>query len=487
MFMVASRPANKPAMIGMNLADCPYYSTEHCFQNYARHFIEWRPELNGVLDSGGPITVDANGYPTNATSTLKAVGTFDLTASIPTGTTVELTWSGPATAVTILGGTNGSNTASYTKPTSDTAKVVVKVTASGVSNMVLKRSGETITGMFRQPFLDRCKRYSVLRFMNWAATNTATTRTWAGRTTENYLIQGSLSQGVAFEHMIDLCNQTGCGGWFCVHHTADNAYVTNLANLILSRRTGRWPVYIEHSNEVWNNIFPAQAYLDSIYGAGQWFTAHVARTQQIGTLMRATGLEITNVLGMHSTNVNFGQWYLVQSPSPYNLDGIDAIAIAPYFGNEAHMEPTLSTLTSVTATLDACEDHIDNGIFDQMQGWKFIADARKKRLIGYEGGQHLLMFNNATILDYMRDANRNTRMYDLTLKFLRQWNTVTGGDLMCYFNSVYYDTLWNGTTNITNTSGFWGAMTHEGQTVNSTTGNAVKQAAIVDFMAETKQ
>jgi hypothetical protein len=130
-----------------------------------------------------------------------------------------------------------------------------------------------------------------------------------------------------------------------------------------------------------------------------------------------------------------------------------------------------------------------DGIADQMNGWKFICEARKKRLIGYEGGQHLLMFNDATKLGYMAAANRDTQMYTLTLKYLRQWQKLTGGDLLCYFTSNYYDVLWNFNTSSfdNNTSGFWGAQTFEDETVNSTTGNAVKMAAIVDYMAETKQ
>ncbi len=488
MFVLSAKSPNKPAQMGMNLADHTYYSTELAFQNLALMLQPtWTPVLNGNWNTGSAITYTADGYPNNVGSGLVAANVLQLNNSLPNGTALTITWSGPATGVTVDGATNGNNTASYTRTSAVNTNLLIRINANGVTNLVIRKTSETITGKFRQAFLDRCKRYSCIRFMNWGQTNSPTAVTWAGRKTESHLSQGDLTKGVAFEHMIDLCNETGCAGWFCIHHTADDTYVSSLASLIGSRRTGNWPIYVEYSNEIWNDIFTAKAYLNSISG-GNWFPQQITRTQQIGLLMRAS-VPITLVLGMHSTNVNFGQWYLVEQPSPYNLDGIDAIAIAPYFGNEAHMEPTLSTITSMQAAIDACDDHLDVGITEQMQGWKMICDARRKRLIGYEGGPHLQMFANTTVTGYFASANRNTQMYDLTLKYLRLWKTLTGGDLLCYFNSIYYDTIYdfNTSSNKDNESGTWGAMTFEGQTVNSTTNNAVKQAAIVDFMAETKQ
>ena len=63
-------------------------------------------------------------------------------------------------------------------------------------------------------------------------------------------------KGVAFEYIILLANTLGSAPWFSVHHLADNEYVRHMAELVLKTLRPDVDVYVEHSNEVWNLLFP---------------------------------------------------------------------------------------------------------------------------------------------------------------------------------------------------------------------------------------
>ncbi len=178
--------------------------------------------------------------------------------------------------------------------------------------------------------------------MNWAAINEwdPAITTWSQRLPETHRSQYSILRGSSYETMIDLCNATQCNMWMCVPHCVNDAWITNLANLILSRRTGNWGVYLEWSNEVWNGLFKQHAYAQAQGGgtpAWAWYEYTILRSQQVAALARATGLKINMVLNLQAYTTDH-TWYLKDrvSPPPLNLDGIDTLAIAPYFGSRAH-------------------------------------------------------------------------------------------------------------------------------------------------------
>eukprot|EP00798_Chlamydomonas_sp_ICE-L_P027887 gene27887-12004_t len=62
------------------------------------------------------------------------------------------------------------------------------------------------------------------------------------------------------EHMVQLVNLLGAAPWFNVHHLADDGYVLAMATLLRDTLRPDIQVYIEHSNEVWNQGFPQYAF-----------------------------------------------------------------------------------------------------------------------------------------------------------------------------------------------------------------------------------
>lgn len=88
-------------------------------------------------------------------------------------------------------------------------------------------------------FVNNLQIYSVLRFMDWAATNGSTAKDWTKRTLKTDPYQGSwdagkdqprgvTTVGVAWDWMMDLCNRTSTDMWINIPHlTIDPADFTN--------------------------------------------------------------------------------------------------------------------------------------------------------------------------------------------------------------------------------------------------------------------
>lgn len=149
---------------------------------------------------------------------------------------------------------------------------------------------ESLENEFFHPlFLERIADadWDFIRFMDWAKTNASPQHDWVDRRLPNHIFQtgiinarapsatseGNRETGVAWEHMVALCNATGRNLWINVPHLATDDYVTKLAQLIRFGTDGVNPytttnpnpvfapldsnlkVYVEFSNEIWSSGF----------------------------------------------------------------------------------------------------------------------------------------------------------------------------------------------------------------------------------------
>jgi len=182
---------------------------------------------------------------------------------------------------------------------SNTKRTSTSAVGSGVTNIQLMRptslgaaTSYPSTTLFNTPLLNEIAMFSTIRFMDWLATNTSQQVNWSDRPIPAWahynqcaggtdVLPGNVAcpmygwQGIGapIEYAVMLANQTNKDMWINIPVSANDAYITNEANLIRYGSDGVNPytsvqtnpvypplnsnlnVYIEYSNETWNGGF----------------------------------------------------------------------------------------------------------------------------------------------------------------------------------------------------------------------------------------
>lgn len=118
----------------------------------------------------------------------------------------------------------------------------------------LEPAGET----FHPEWKKILEPFPYFRFMDWGATNGSKIAEWGERTVPEDMRQ---TRGVAYEYMIQLCNEMGKDAWLCIPHLAADDYVRQLAKLLKTHLRPDLRVYVEYSNEIWNSSFSQTQWL----------------------------------------------------------------------------------------------------------------------------------------------------------------------------------------------------------------------------------
>lgn len=316
--------------------------------------------------------------------------------------------------------------------------------------------------IFYPVFLERLRGYSVLRFMDWMHTNSSPVATWAQRTPLTYSTWATKS-GAPVEVMIALANLVGAHPWFTLPHQSDEAYAHSFAQMVKEKLDPVLGVYVEHSNEVWNSVFSQYGYLSRLAKTQglELSKYHALRTRSLAAVFKAElGAErVVSVLGGQAANpwvATSGLAYLKGSFGAAAL-GIDAVAIAPYFG----VSPTPAEAGQFTPmTMDQFANYVRTKVFPResahMANHRALAKKYRVRLLAYEGGQHMAGVagaeGNAALNRLFDNFNRDPRIKQLYLDYLALWKR-EGGELFVHFNDVSRYAK----------SGRWGALEYVAQ------------------------
>lgn len=337
---------------------------------------------------------------------------------------------------------------------------------------------------FNPVFLEDHRPFTLFRFMDWGRTNNSNVVTWDQRIspTTCFAAREALGgAGVAYEHMIDLCNILRRDMWVCIPHKADATYHRNLAQLIRDRLDPERTVYVEYSNETWNGSFDQTGYCnwqaDQLgLGTGSypsWTKNGVYHVYAAVRIFKAFEEEFGSqadrlvkvISGWHINTDLTGAMLWALNDNTVNPDGItvDAYATAPYMPYAGDI--------SANIPLDA--------IFDYMYGTKLpeigqnaraqhsLTSAAGLDYLTYEAGQHVL--GNA---DKQIAWNNDPRMYDLYLAYLDTLGN-NGISLMNQFVAV---SQWS-------VHGCWGAKRYAGQPMSE----AHKYRALYDYLVSDGQ
>ena len=312
---------------------------------------------------------------------------------------------------------------------------------------------------FHPRFLERWRGMAAYRFMDWMHTNGSEVEAWDDRPKMDDM---SWWHGIPPEVMVDLANRTGNNAWFCMPHLADDGYVRSFAELVKGRLDPSLNVYVEYSNEVWNNQFDQTKHAqqrgqelglaDKPWAAGWLYYAK--RSGEIIDIWKDTfGEESGRVVGVLAS----------QAANPFIAKQIlgfedvasraDALAIAPYISFGVHVDPKkegepaaeeVAGWTPAEVVQHMVKHALPESV-ERMRQHVELARQHGLELIAYEAGQHAVGVGKATGNDQLTEvltaANALPEMGVLYTQYLNAWES-SGGGLMMVFTSVSRWSKW---------------------------------------------
>lgn len=459
--------------IGTNLSGFADWVPERPLRNrmkHVRHHIVAYHDACFCWSNGNEalITRTFDGYPTHIPQMFNGVPNkvryvvSTENANLPPGAYVlrydgqgTITVSGNAAAVSSTPGRLQFNV-------TGTDIVILNIEASQAGNPVrnfrlLRLEDEGINleeNPFYEGFLEKIQPFKVLRFMDWGATNSNPVQRWSERTPVTYFTYGT-PQGVPYEVMIQLANQTQKDVWICVPHAADDDYIARMAALFRDQLHPNLTIYLEYSNEVWNWIFEQAHYNERHRPANLNYGRAMA--EKAGRVFRiwhqvfgAQKYRVKRVLGLQAGFNYLNEHILAQLPasewdygSPTSYLGLD---------HSPQGQPVLHAGSTVDDILTNARNHWAEFRPLVRQDY-FNVQLFGKEVINYEGGQHFVGNVFGTPYPYqqaMWDAQYHPGIYTLyndMLDTIRRWGSRLFGNfsLASRQESVY---------------GSWGVLSH---------------------------
>lgn len=368
---------------------------------------------------------------------------------------------------------------------------------------------------FRPEFVDFCRPWHCLRFMDWLGTNDSINRHWEERKRRSFYTQVGAQgdvlgltapplrssmrrwpSGVAIELCIQIANLAKTDAWVCVPHLADDAYIRQLAEMVKERLDPQQKVYVEFSNEIWNWQFSQAQWMlrselagDLVASKGSpqpWKDARRPARFQDGVVVSGEGEGADHPERIAALFRRcFGIWEdvfqgadrkrlvrvcAVQTGWPETAQrtlswvakngGCDALAPTGYFGPNEEIYKRWDAAGSGLSADDviAGMHAVVAAQREVIATMRSYANDAAVRLVVYEGGQHIQP-QDQTERPYnpaLAAAQKHPRMYDLYRELLDEFARADCS-LFCAFGSVSRQgTRW----------GSWGHIEEYGQDPN---------------------
>jgi hypothetical protein len=446
-------PSSSAVPLGVNLEGVADWNRSIMFADAMKHARHW-----GSVDMphDGQAPVDADGWPTGDAGVVIMIevphmaGVYKLSftghATVTPSARHDLTTR--VQNMVFDAGTNTSTADVVLGPDEKQLFLIFTGTSGGVRNVKLMRPGYLPTDTFSRPFLDRLAMFQVLRFVGYSKTIDSPQVNWSDRTLPTSATQQGPA-GAAWEYAIELANLTGKDPWINIPDQATNHYVRQLATLFRDNLAPDRKLYVEWSNEVWNDIFDQTRRnydaTNAEIATGRSNLNYDGETNQVYLAWRRTarrGKEVSDIF-----RSVFGDAAMMTRVRPVLaghlgrpvaiIQGLEFIAnvfgppsryfyaIAPalYFDIDNNTRTDL-TVDQIFAELPAQVTALRHNVL-QHTIW---AQHYKLKNMAYEGGPGLA---GSESLDAKLAANRDPRMKNLIVQLYNDWFSA-GGDLFTY-------------------------------------------------------
>jgi hypothetical protein len=514
-------PATNPSLgpsVGLNVSGVDYWGQEWTFVDLVKRARDWgeKPGANFTVDKDGWIATMAPG-----TKRVALIGDADahFIRNFPAGRYVLL-YKGKGHVSVECGYCLESNRTP--------GRVVVDVGESTTYLQIIVDAVDPTdhlrdirmvpvafettyeTQPFHPKFLEGIRPFGAIRHFGNQKTNGNPQVHWSDRTKVTDAFQDS-DAGIAVEYMVQLSNVTSTDAWFCIPPRADDDYIRNFARTVFSLLNADRKVYVEYGNEIWNEAPP--------YGQdGAWMATQakkmkipaspgddgtdmtlrlryqVYRSRQIFEIfqqeMKAAHIDARRLVRVLSSQASFFDRirFTLDYKFPdgtFGYQHADALAVAPYFaGLWTDKESELAENTwSIDRVLDYAECSVSDpdhppakcdgipyeAVAKNMRGDSELARARGLRLLGYEGGQHMVAWNgHPDYVEKLATVNRSPRMNAIYTSYLNAWKQ-SGGELLFLLGYVQGYSK----------HGYWGMLERQAQPLTE----APKFSAAVQFIA----
>lgn len=488
--------------VGMNLGGIADYGPGFPFRNLmwgARPWMTHNADLKGPWDTKkqSELKLDQDGYPTEIPFMVPGLdapqGVFTVLPNQQKPGKYVLLHDGDGTFVGVMGtrvisAKRGRVLLEMThKPPSVEGIFITRSNpADHVRNIRIVPLADEHVDLDADPFLpeflDFCRPFHALRFMDWGATNNSMEEKWSQRRLPSFYTMvgktgdpdGSFSPrptafemrfagGVAHEVMIKLANKLKIDPWFCIPHRADDEYIRNFSRLVREQLDPQLKVYVEFSNEMWNWSFLQSGWMLQSRLAGDLVEAKGGKAwdnpektkggyhpERIGALFGRAfrlwqeawqGDARKRMIRVCATQTAWLEVAMRTLNTCMAHGGADAVAQTSYFGaTEAQYTKWAARGAALTADEVIADMH--DVLNSQARGGAPLVLAQHARDLGlkylvYEGGQHLIpkmqgqqLYNSA-----LGAAQVHPGMYDLYLETLRTARHL-GCSLFCAYSSI---------------------------------------------------
>ena len=283
---------------------------------------------------------------------------------------------------------------------------------------------------FHPAFIETLRRYRVLRFMEWQATNGIGAGRWTQRPKRSDA--SYVTGGPPLEDMLLLSNVIGADAYLCIPHLADDDYVRQFAQMVHDMLRPDRKVYIEYSNELWHTGFPGGQYADAqgaVTGLGR-FCYTVARLRNISRIFQsvygpAGRQRFTIVVSSQTVNADATQQILACNIGTAGVD-IDAVVLGPYFDG---FSATITQVNDMIASFDAGI----NASLKMVAAHAAITRPRGFQLLTYEAGPGSPVGSNN---DLAIATQRDSRMRSLVRRYYSGLAAVGVGLLLHYVSTA---------------------------------------------------
>jgi hypothetical protein len=306
--------------------------------------------------------------------------------------------------------------------------------------------------IFNPQFVDRIRRYSVLRFMKWMEDHDIPVRKWTDRPQLDDARW--TTHGVPLEIMVELANRIQAEPWFNMPHRANDDYVRRSAERVHELLDPKSRAWVEFSNEVWNGEFRQNrdvAECESGRGEdGTYAASHLCYAERSIEIFRiwrtAFGKDQVRVVRVLGGQIG-GLWAserIMKHKDAYKH--ADVFAVAPYFGVIASPENADEVRAmSVAEVLAQTREKSLPETLDLVKKQQALAGKYGLPLVAYEGGTDFRarggLEDDAELNALFDAASRDPGIAEVYTDALNGWRDAGGQLFIHYVNCMSYS-MW---------------------------------------------